>query len=204
MEIANPPRKNTKTTREEWLAEAERILVEGGVQQVKIDRLAKNLNVTRGGFYWFFNNRQDILNHLLEDWQKLENDPLINALNGKNATPLDPFYRFFTRLLRERSYSPKLDTAIRDWARQSTDALKAIEVVDNRRIEALTKAFLSLKYAPDEAFIRARILYYHQIGYYAMNVAETDVQRQKLLPTYFRQLTGYELPKIILEQLFKD
>lgn len=202
MDDEKPPRKNTKTTREAWLAEAKRILIAGGVEQVKIDRLAKNLGVTRGGFYWFFNNRQDILDHLLDEWQRLDNDPLINALNGENPTPLAPFFRFFTRLLRERSYSPKLDSAVRDWARQSAAARQAVELVDNRRIEALRLAFLGLDYAPDEAFIRARILYYHQIGYYAMNVVESEAQRQELISIYFKQLTGFELPKHILDRIY--
>uniref|UniRef100_A0A2A4Z5G7 HTH tetR-type domain-containing protein n=1 Tax=OCS116 cluster bacterium TaxID=2030921 RepID=A0A2A4Z5G7_9PROT len=196
-------RANTKTSRLEWLAEAKKLLIEGGIEQVKIDRIAKNLGVSRGGFYWFFKSRQDILETLLADWLKIENDPLINALNGHNDTPLDPFFRFFTRLLRERTYSPKLDTAMREWARQNKAAADAVTHVDNRRIEALKQAFLGLNYQPADAFIRARILYYHQIGYYAMNVIETEAQRQQYLPTYFKQLTGFDLPNEILDELYK-
>ncbi|MBL1422020.1 MAG: TetR/AcrR family transcriptional regulator [Alphaproteobacteria bacterium] len=206
-ELKEKPQKqrgNTKTSRAQWLAEAKKLLVQGGVEQVKIDRIAKNLNVSRGGYYWFFNNRQDILDTLLSEWQNVENDPLIKALNGQNLTPLDPFFRFFTRLLRERSYSPKLDSAMRDWARQHPAAAKAVELVDNRRILALKQAFLGLDYAPDVASIRARILYYHQIGYYAMNVVETETQRQESLPLYFKQLTGFDLPDKVLQKLYKN
>lgn len=204
--IKNPikARGNTKTSRSQWLAEARNLLIQGGVENVKIDRLSKILKVTRGGYYWFFENRQHILDILLEDWSKVENDPLLSALHGQNATPLDPFFRFFTRLLRERSYSPKLDSAMREWARHNKAAVVAVELVDNRRIEALKQAFLGLDYQPTDAFIRARVLYYHQIGYYAMNVVETEAQRQQYLPTYFKLLTGFDLPDEILEKLYKQ
>ncbi len=204
IDKAKKPRGNTKTSRSQWLVEARKLLIQGGVDQVKIDRVAKNLNVSRGGYYWFFSNRQEILDTLLDEWKNIENDPLIKALNGKNTTQLDPFFRFFTRLLRERTYSPKLDSAMRDWARQYPAAAAAVKLVDNRRILALKQAFLGLDYAPDEAFIRARILYYHQIGYYAMNVTENENQRKEFLPTYFKQLTGFDLPQKVLDALYTN
>ncbi|MCJ8323463.1 MAG: TetR/AcrR family transcriptional regulator [Rhizobiales bacterium] len=200
----NKTRGNTKTSRAQWLAEARNLLIHGGVENVKIDRLSKNLKVSRGGYYWFFQNRQHILDLLLADWSDEKNDPLLNALNGQNATPLEPFFRFFTRLLRERSYSPKLDSAMRDWGRHYKDAAEAVEQVDNRRIEALRIAFLGLDYSPAEAFIRARILYFHQIGYYSMKVIETETQRQQYLPIYFKQLTGFDLPDEILDRLYEN
>lgn len=196
----NTIRGNTKTTRENWLKEAQKVLIEEGVEHVKVGRLAKNLAVTRGGFYWFFKTRQDILDTILTNWMDSKNDPLTRIINDKNDTPLDPLIRFFSIVVHEQSYSPALDSAIRDWARTSSATRDAVDLVDDRRIKALTEVFLSLAYEQKEAFIRARILYYHQIGYYAMDVHETKKQRLNYLPVYFKQLTGFELPNEALQK----
>jgi hypothetical protein len=45
-------------------------------------------------------------------------------------------------------------------------------------------------HAEDEAFVRARIFYFHQVGYYAMDVRESREQRLRLLPLYTKALTG--------------
>jgi len=190
-------RGNTKTSRQDWLDEARNILIREGVDGVKVDRMARNLGVTRGGFYWFFKNRAQFLDILLADWQDSRNDPLTRAIRaGDNDTPLETLVRFVMTLIREESYSPALDAAIRDWARSSEAVRRAVDLVDNRRIKLLAKLFQALDYDTEEAFIRARIMYFHQVGYYAMDVRESAAQRLRYLPVYFRQLTGFDLPKV--------
>ncbi len=196
----NAVRGNTKNTRKDWLVEAQRVLIEEGVDRVKVDRLAKNLNVTRGGFYWFFKNRQDLLNSLLDDWKDSKNDPLEHALKKEADDPLKAFTLYSFSLVRERSFSPSLDSAVRDWARMSKHAREAVDFVDNRRMKALTEIFLGLDYDKEEAHVRARVFYYHQIGYYAVNVHESPEQRLHFLPIYFKQLTGFDFP----EQAFRE
>jgi len=53
----------------------------------------------------------------------------------------------------------------------------------------LKQLFLDMGHPDEEAFIRARITYFHQVGYYAMGVEETREQRLRLLPLYTRVLT---------------
>jgi hypothetical protein len=49
---------------------------------------------------------------------------------------------------------------------------------------------LDLGYDPQEAEIRARITYFHQVGYYALGLKESDRTRRKLAPIYTRVLLG--------------
>ena len=39
--------------------------------------------------------------------------------------------------------------------------------------------------------MRARITYYHQVGYYAMGVSESTTIRRDLSPLYYSVLTGF-------------
>jgi hypothetical protein len=61
--------------------------------------------------------------------------------------------------------------------------------VDDERIEVLKQLFLAMGHPDEEAFIRARITYFHQVGYYAMGVEEPREQRLRFLPLYTRVLT---------------
>ena len=45
-------------------------------------------------------------------------------------------------------------------------------------------------FADDEAFVRARICYFHHVGYYALGVQESHAERRKLMPIYTRVLAG--------------
>ena len=47
----------TRTPRQRWIEEALRALAAGGPDAVRIEPLAKSLGVTRGGFYWHFEDR---------------------------------------------------------------------------------------------------------------------------------------------------
>ena len=62
-EAADPP-PHTKVTRLDWILAARAVLLEAGVEQVKIKVLAETLGVSRASFYWYFTNRTDLLNAL--------------------------------------------------------------------------------------------------------------------------------------------
>jgi hypothetical protein len=51
-------------------------------------------------------------------------------------------------------------------------------VVDRKRIAVLERIFNDIGYTGKEAHIRARVMYYHQVGYYAMGVQESRKERR--------------------------
>src|SRR3569832_1209011 len=56
--------------RQGWLDTARAILIREGIAGVKVDRIARRLKVTRGGFYWFFDSHKQLLDALLADWEE--------------------------------------------------------------------------------------------------------------------------------------
>src|ERR1700704_5530085 len=54
--------------REAWLDTARRALIEEGTAGGEVNKLAKRLGVSRGGFYWFFKSRKQLLDELLKLW----------------------------------------------------------------------------------------------------------------------------------------
>ena len=49
--------KPNRLTREEWLQKSLDLLISGRHGKLRIDNITKELNVTKGSFYWHFKNR---------------------------------------------------------------------------------------------------------------------------------------------------
>jgi AcrR family transcriptional regulator len=179
-----------KTPPKTWVATAREVLIEDGIQGVKIDRLAQRLGVTKGGFYKHFADRADLLSKLLTLW---EQDNVFVAPTERAATPVqarDQLLALTHRLIDEDGYNPLFDLAVRDWARVDSAAAQCVHRVDQQRLAQLKSLFTALGCAVQEAEVRARVLYYHQVGYYAMGVKELKAERLRLLPSYLGILIG--------------
>ncbi len=177
-------------TTDDWIELAKETLINEGLPGVKVDRLAKKADVTRGGFYYRFKSRQALLDALLEHWQATNHQPIMDALNSP-GTPAERFQTLVSLWVEEREFDPDYDTAIRAWSRVSPKVARAVHLIDDLRIDALKQLFIDAGYREDEAFIRARITYFHQVGYYAMGVRESKKRRKELSELYYRILTGF-------------
>lgn len=177
--------------RERWIEVARSTLIREGISGVKINRLAKTLGVTRGGFYWWFKNPAELYDALLNDWQMTNTAPLLAALSAPGE-PGQRLWSVFRLWLDERDFNPDYDTAVRAWSRVSRKVAKAVHQVDDQRIDAFRRLYMDAGNAEQEAFVRARITYFHQIGYYAMGMHESTKRRYELSELYYRILSGFE------------
>src|SRR6202050_3414980 len=60
----------TRTPRRKWIEQGLRALAAGGPGAVRIEPLAQALGVTRGGFYWHFEDRRALLEEMLDTWER--------------------------------------------------------------------------------------------------------------------------------------
>jgi len=178
-------------SRADWIAAARGLLIAGGIEHVRIGRLSEALNVTRGGFYWLFKSRDDLLHELLKDWERTNTQPFERILMPEHKG-MDELNALLDMWLDEKDYSPAYDSAIRDWARMSRRAATVVKRVDARRIKLMTTIFLDMGHDEDEAFVRARIAYFHQVGYYILGLGESKAERGKARPLYMKILAGLD------------
>jgi AcrR family transcriptional regulator len=176
--------------REVWLDTARQALIEEGTAGVEINKLAKRLGATRGGFYWFFKSRKQLLDELLAYWAETSTVLFERILQGHGRTGMQEYLALTRLWIDEKEYDPKWDAAVRDWARTSLPVSKVVQAVDEKRIAIIEQICLDLGYTGLDAHVRARVTYYHQVGYYAMGVRETRKQRLELIPYYRKVLTG--------------
>ena len=185
-----PLRAVQRLSPQDWLAAAEKRLISGGIDSVKIGLLAKDLGVTRGSFYWHFKDRGHLLDVMLASWHSFSLGIFDDLLLKEGSCGMDEFLRLVHLWIDEEQFDAGLEAAIRDWARVSEDVAEVVKDVDEGRIKAIKRIFLDFGYEDDEAFIRARITYFHQVGYYTIGYNETLDERMALLPLYVSVLTG--------------
>lgn len=178
--------------RDAWLEAARRALIEEGTAGIEVNKLAKRLDVTRGGFYWFFESREQLLDALLDLWVQTGIVRFEQIANAEGKSGPQKFMMLVDLWLNERDYDPKWDGAVRDWARTSSRVLDAVHAVDTRRIGLIEQVFRDLGYTGLDAHVRARVTYYHQVGYYALGVVEPRKKRLELLPYYNKVLAEHE------------
>lgn len=173
----------------DWLRAARDELIERGILAVKVDRLARRLRVTRGSFYWHFRNHKDLLEQLLQSWVETNTAPFQRVRDSGKSGPAK-FEAIVDLWLSESEYDPKFDTAVREWARVSPHVAGVVRQADDERVAVFRDIFEELGYTGTDALIRARIAYFHQVGYYTLGIVESDAVRRKLRPFYTRALVG--------------
>jgi AcrR family transcriptional regulator len=181
-----------KVTAADWLKIALRTLIGEGVEQVRILPLAKKLGVSRSSFYWYFKDREDLLNKLLEYWKNKNSASIVSRSCRDSASITDALIYLFECWIDETIYDPRLDFAIREWARRSRKIKEIVVRSDDERVAAIAAMFRRHGFPDQDAFIRARIVYYMQIGYYSVDLHEALRARIANLAAYVRAFTGAE------------
>ena len=179
------------------------IFVAEGIDAVRITRLADDLGMTRGSFYWHFKNRQDMIDALVNFW-KCKNTPALIAAVERARTLEEGILGFFEICVDATHFDPRLDLAIREWARRSENIRHLLDQEDQVRIDALQQYFLRFDYPMPEALIRARVLYFSQIGFYALDVPEPLRTRLEYTEAYYQCFTGQALVAATADQFRHD
>jgi AcrR family transcriptional regulator len=186
-----PPQSgNVKATRDDWLDLALSALAVEGVAHVTVLALSERLGVSRSSFYWYFKNRDELLDALLDRWDGLNTRSIVNQADEPAATVNEAVCNVFRCWVNPAIFSPRLDFAVREWARRSSGVRRALDRSDRVRTEALKALFVRFGYEDEDALVRARVLYYMQIGYYALDLKEPLETRLGLTPHYLKTFTG--------------
>ena len=198
LSTKDKPERTTQLSPDSWIGAALSVLVEDGIEAVQITALARKLNVTRGSFYWHFEGRGDLLEALLAEWRARNSGVMLDALaqsDSLEAGILD----LFSVWVDHTRFDPKLDQAVRDWARRDAVLGEALREEDDARVAAIAAFFERFGYEPTEAFVRARVIYFTQLSFYALGIDEPMQSRVGYLDAYFLCFTGRKVDASVSE-----
>lgn len=186
-----PPDPATRGSEDLWLNAAYEVLVTAGVDAVKVMPLAQMLGLSRTSFYWHFKDREALLAALLDRWEAQNTGNLVARTEAYAESINEALYNLFDCWLTRDLFDSRLDFAIRNWA-LGDPAIKAkLQRTDETRITAIRAMFARFGYDPEQADTRAHTVYYTQIGYISMMVAEPRDIRIARMPAYVENFSGH-------------
>ncbi len=185
---AAPP--NTKATRGDWLEAARGLLIDKGVDHVRILTLSQVLKVSRSSFYWYFKDRADLLAHLVALWRESSTAEIVRQAGQPSNDIVEGVLHVFECWTAVSRFDPRLDFAMREWSRRDPTLHAIVLAEDATCVAAVAALFRRHGYEAMDAFVRARIMYFTQIGYYALELGETEEQRLRYTLEYVRGFTG--------------
>jgi len=144
-----------RTERQEWIRQGLTALAEGGPEAVRVETLATRLGVTKGGFYWHFKDRNALLEEVLQSWEQLAVDEIIQRVDAEPREGKEKLRALFD-LAEASSHLAQVELAVRHWARRDERVARHLCRVDDRRMDYLRSLFRMI--CPDPLEVEARSL----------------------------------------------
>ena len=139
-------------SRAEWLLAAAEMLESHSISDVKIDTLAKSLNISKSGFYWHFKNRNELLDHLLEYWLHEVTEVITE---NPELLKLDPVNRLCCIAEIILDYDlVRYEIGIRQWALSNEKVAAAVALANQTRLDFVGKALQELGFAGEDLEMR--------------------------------------------------
>jgi AcrR family transcriptional regulator len=187
-----PPRRRSRSTGpaadvarpaltpERWIEAATQVLVDQGIDHVRVDVLARELGVTRGSFYWHFRDREDLLRSVLQAWRQRATEQLTERLESAHSDPHQQLRDVISLPFRGRAAAKaaRIELAIRAWARRDAMARAFVDEADASRIGYIAQVFSSLGFPIVDARSRAFLLYAYVVGESLMSNQGSAAQRE--------------------------
>jgi AcrR family transcriptional regulator len=176
----------TRTPRSRWIDEGLRALAAGGPDAVRIEPLAQAIGVTRGGFYWHFEDRRALLEAMLDTWERRSTDEVLERVETEGGDARRKVLRagtltFSTELL-------PIDLAVRDWARREKPVADRLRRVDNRRIEYLRSLIGTFCEDPGDVEARSMLAFSLAIGNHFIAAGHGRRSREDVLGLAMRRV----------------
>jgi len=174
-------RARAALTPERWTEAATEVLVDQGIDHVRVDVLAKQLQVTRGSFYWHFKDREDLLRTVLQAWRARATEQLTARLERAHDDPREQLRDLLSLPFRGRSAvrAARIELAIRAWARRDAMARAFVDEADAARIGYIAQVFSALGFGIAEARARAQLLYSYEVAASLISPQGGSAQQQE-------------------------
>ena len=128
----------------DWIQAGFRALTSGGHTAIKAEVIARELRVSKGSFYWHFDNLPTFKNAMIAHWVLVGTESIMIEVMERETDPIKQLRLLINTVTADINlpYGGLLaEAAIRDWARFDCDVLRSVKRVDQSRLKYLSKLF---------------------------------------------------------------
>jgi len=141
-------------SREDWIDAAWAALGESGIEGVRVERLARRLDVTKGSFYWHFKDRDELVGALLDRWFGLREETRADFPH-REPDPAERLWRVIERGITRGTRGQA--AALRLWGQRHPAVARRIAEEDAQRRHFFVEQFRALGFMDGEAEVRADV-----------------------------------------------
>jgi AcrR family transcriptional regulator len=148
-----------------WIRAATAMLADSGPDGVRVESLARRLDVTKGSFYWHFEDRQDLLGAILQYWKEGRIRDIVKQTQAASGRELEQIHHVLEVYAANRNRKGiPIELAVRDWARRDSQAAAVVAEVDATRFERARRLFLACGLDEVESAARSTLVYAYVFG----------------------------------------
>jgi len=175
-----------RVTKDQWLQAALDSLLEHGVNGIAIERLSRTLGTSKSGFYWHFNNKDDLLESILTYWETEFTDTVINSSTQQQENAAKKL-QLISDMIMEHQLG-KYDMALRTWGNEDKGVRKRINKTDRKRLGYISQIFKELGFRGAEPENRASLFILYHAYLDSMFLDDTQEKRRKKVRAYNKLL----------------
>lgn len=195
--MASPKKKVVRTQEplsvEAWCKAAANLIIREGVQALAVEPMTRELGVTKGSFYWHFENRDALVHETLKRWEMDQTRDLFARFGGIT----DPLSRL--RILMFAAFEDVENGLLFAALSSSSEDPRVqpyLQRVSEQRLQYVTDSFIALELPADEARRRALFAYSSYVGYFHLLRAIPDrVKAVSDLSAYVHYLADSLAPR---------
>lgn len=155
-------RRTARLSYDDWVDSALGLLSREGVGAIKIPRLCQELGVTKGSFYWHFDDIEQLTAAMADRWSAVQSET-VRELGAFAAIPVeDRIEKMAAMLVDERHWI--VETTVREWSRSNPKVADAVRNLDQRVFETVYRTMLDLGFDEHQAGLRAGAMVYIGLG----------------------------------------
>lgn len=148
---------------EDWIAGAVAVLLRDGPDAVAVQPIARRIGTSKGSFYWYFQNRDDLLRAALERWHQLATEDVIVAVEASSDDPREKARLLIARVTASSIAHPGQLQLL--GAVDNPLVAAALDRATTRRIDYIAELLRAAGHTRAVAARRARLAYATYLGH---------------------------------------
>lgn len=181
-----------RLTANDWIDFALKALAREGADVLKADVLARKLGVSRGSFYWHFEDLGAFHVRVIDHWKQVATEAIIAEV-ARHPAPAEQLVALLRRAFG--TSAGRLEVRMRAWADTNAKAAAALAQVDTKRQSTIERMLVEAGIAPALAQTRALLLYWAYLGAAASQRAQSGPEFERMITELSAVGLGEAAPK---------
>ena len=156
---------NIKVNSEDWIKKGIELFSQGGIDALNVEKMAKQLNCTKGSFYHHFKSREDYLNQILKHYYNSRKN-MLESMGKLYNNPVEKLSRVLIGVFK----NPRgldFEFQLRKLAETDEKAKSTLNELERERITYVS--VLLNDCGADNPPQRAEMIYHYYLGWYQRN-----------------------------------